>query len=286
MSKPILIIGCSRSGTSLLARILASSGIFMGADVESNHESRSIQAANKWIFLNAEASFDDPADGIDRLWADVFLRTAVVSTIQKTLFGKYSWPYWHWRMFRPDRPWGFKDPRLTYTLPFWLEVVPEARVIHIRRNMTDVIESLTSRRARVEAKWMGVADFDGVNLLRAQRPVANAFAADRARCRGHWMRYVNRASAHVERLGPTRAIELAYEDLISEPARELSRLAAFLDHPLAAWRPDPTGITNRLTAPRNMVRFKARGYHYAATHEARTRIDAGDFGHAKGHPPE
>jgi hypothetical protein len=44
--------------------------------------------------------------------------------------------------------WGWKDPRNSITLPVWLKLFPDARVIHIVRNGVDVAESLYRRQQR------------------------------------------------------------------------------------------------------------------------------------------
>ena len=43
---------------------------------------------------------------------------------------------------RFDQPWGWKDPRNVFTLPLWLRVFPEAKIIYIVRNGVDVAASL------------------------------------------------------------------------------------------------------------------------------------------------
>lgn len=239
-SDPVLIIGSSRSGTSLLARILASSGVFMGADVESNHESRSLQAANRWVYLNANAGFDAPADGIDDLWRDAFLRNAVVRVLTAHVRGRSSWPFWGWRLLRQPRVWGFKDPRTTYTLPFWLAVFPQARVIHMRRDGLDVARSLVQRRRRVEARWTR-GEVDGLALVRQHRTVANRCGVNlRAAC-AHWEHYLHRASAHVRRLGD-QALTVQYEALLAEPAETLAPVSDFLHHPIRPWTRTASGL--------------------------------------------
>lgn len=42
-------------------------------------------------------------------------------------------------------PWGWKDPRNTITLPIWLELFPNAKILHIRRHGVDVAQSLRKR---------------------------------------------------------------------------------------------------------------------------------------------
>ncbi len=42
--------------------------------------------------------------------------------------------------------WGWKDPRTTLTLPFWKELVPEARYVICLRSPADAISSIQRRR--------------------------------------------------------------------------------------------------------------------------------------------
>jgi hypothetical protein len=44
-----------------------------------------------------------------------------------------------------DIPWGWKDPRNTFLLPIWLEIFPNAKIIHIYRNGLDIAKSLAVR---------------------------------------------------------------------------------------------------------------------------------------------
>ena len=242
-SDPILIIGASRSGTSLLARILSGSGMFLGADLESNHESRSLQAANRWVYLNADAGFDAPGPAIDELWESAFMRHAITRTLHAQIHGRayWGWPMWYgWRSVW----WGFKDPRTTFTLPFWLEVLPHARVIHMRRQGADVARSLMERRRRVELRW-GLGRVDGLALVRQHRAIANLCATSRAASLAHWQHYVGRASRHVHDLGPARALEVNYETLLTDPAETCERLGTFLGRRVRRWeaRIDPDGHT-------------------------------------------
>ena len=42
-------------------------------------------------------------------------------------------------------PWGWKDPRNSFTLKIWRQIYPNAKVIHIHRNPVDVANSLKKR---------------------------------------------------------------------------------------------------------------------------------------------
>jgi len=223
----VIVIGSSRSGTSLVARILAGNGVFMGADVESNHESRSLQAVNRWILQSAGASIETAGGGgVDRLLADAFLADAVSQVVRAHVEGWSARRYWGWRLVRRPRRYGFKDPRTTFTLPFWLRIWPEAQVIHVLRNGLEVAASLTDRRRRVEARWRaGRAPV--ARLVRQHRAIANLRAADTADAVDWWREYVERAELQVWRLGP-RATTVRFERLVTDPIVVLDELSAFL----------------------------------------------------------
>lgn len=83
--RAVIVIGSSRSGTSLVARLLAANGIFMGADVESNHESRSLQAVNRWLLQQAGVSLDTAAAGrVAQLVADPLCGESAESSTTKS----------------------------------------------------------------------------------------------------------------------------------------------------------------------------------------------------------
>ena len=44
-----------------------------------------------------------------------------------------------------NRPWGWKDPRNTFTLDRWMDLFPKARIVHVIRNGMDVALSLNMR---------------------------------------------------------------------------------------------------------------------------------------------
>jgi len=55
-----------------------------------------------------------------------------------------------------DFPWGWKDPRNTFTIDIWIEVFPNAKLIHIYRNPIDVAESLRKRTLKCKKIFNGI----------------------------------------------------------------------------------------------------------------------------------
>ena len=245
-SDPIIIIGMHRSGTSMLTRLLGTTGAFVGRKLTRNAESTFMNRLNYWVFDQASATWDAPA-GVDHLLAHDEVRPYVAQYLAGVTRGPAGARYlglgrWlkHRSMHTLAEPWGWKDPRSTYTLPLWLEVFPGARVLHIKRHGVDVAQSLRARHRTASAKAIA-------RYRRRQRLYENNPMAPKRGGFGHapamadleeglrlWRAYTERASWHVANRGD-RALELRYEDLLNEPEPLLARVLEFcglaLDEP-------------------------------------------------------
>lgn len=227
-----------RSGTSMLTRLLGSTGLFMGRRLTRNAESTFMNRLNYWVFNQASATWDTPA-GVDHLLAHDTVRPYVSQYLAGVTRGPAGARYLglgRWLKYRSmhaiTEPWGWKDPRSTYTLPLWLEVFPEARILHIKRHGVDVAQSLRARHRA--ASGHAIARY-----RRRQRLYENNPMAPKRGGFGHapamaeleaglqlWRAYTERASRHVADLGD-RALELRYEDLLDAPDRLLARVLEF-----------------------------------------------------------
>lgn len=238
---PIILTGMHRSGTSLLTRMLERLGLFVGARTESHREATFFLNLNRWLLQQAGGRWDYP-DPIDHLLAaddarrrsieylrdhcESFRRIEYVG-LDRFLDDSATWRF--------DRPWGWKDPRNTYTLPIWREVFPGAKTVYIERDGVDVADSLYRRNESSSAKWRLVHDalhdslaapIYGIWRRRRQGFETSQRCAQRASCLSLWRQYVERGRRHVEALGDD-AMAVEYEDLLRAPAEELERLADF-----------------------------------------------------------
>ncbi|MGE0141840.1 MAG: sulfotransferase [Planctomycetota bacterium] len=232
---PILVIGAHRSGTSAVARVLDDLGVFQGARLDDNHESLFFQRLNEWLLAQCGARWDNPT-AVDRLILDSrqsalaveHLRRSVGSPRSMAYLGRMAWMRGR-RIGDGACRFGFKDPRSTFTLPFWLRVFPEARIIHVHRHGVAVAQSLCVRhrrhlelseqrfeRNRPLLNWLpkraGFGDSPRLSSL------AGAFDL--------WEEYFVRARREVA-ARPTISMEFAYEDLVRDPAAHVSQLAEF-----------------------------------------------------------
>ncbi len=142
---PICITGMGRSGTSMVARLLHLSGIYMGderdlmpADIHNTDgywEHLNFVAINDTILNALGGAWDCPprfCAGWER--GDQFARLhaqAVVSLEE----------------FAGREPWGWKDPRTSLTLAFWQAITPDMKVVICLRNPLEVALSLAHRQA-------------------------------------------------------------------------------------------------------------------------------------------
>jgi hypothetical protein len=237
-TSPVIIIGMHRSGTSLLTRVLQQAGLFMGRGASRNEEAAFTNAVNGWLFRQASATWDRP-ESVDWLWKDEQLWPWLVDYVDGITRGpasmRFLGPGRWWRYRGLDGvtgPWGFKDPRNTYTLPLWRALFPEARVIHIMRHGVDVAASLRARRQAVlEAN---LARYERRRRLYRGSPWApkRRGFGPQPRCASLegglnlWSLYVERAARHTEAAGEA-ALTLHYEDLLRAPRAELKRALAF-----------------------------------------------------------
>jgi len=232
---PVIIIGMHRSGTSMIANMLDELGLFSGTRKDLNHEAMFFQKLNDWIFHQCGTTWDHPAS-IQYLMGNRDVRAMVENYTRYSLRTPRSIGYLGWKRYAQylnishlDIPWGWKDPRNTYTLPIWMDLFPGARVIHIYRHGVDVANSLKVRQDKVLAHEKAI--YQKRRLFYFLIPKRSPFTHS-VRCSSLdggfslWEEYLREARNHLSELGE-RAMEIKYEDFILNPHDSLKALAAF-----------------------------------------------------------
>ena len=218
-SAPTIVIGMHRSGTTLLTQLLMKLGVHMGAALTVNSESVVFQKANRCLLQRRGASWsniqplvtawrDPQALTVDACWAEKYL-------VEKKGFSSF----FSWRHKIGPTPtagslqWGWKDPRNTCTLPLWLQLFPNAKVIHIVRNGIDVAISLHRRETERSPQARDYSQ----PMLRFEK------------CFELWERYLGCAVACEGSLPKSRFLKIRYEDLLGAPDSTLAHLSSFLN---------------------------------------------------------
>lgn len=232
--RPVIVAGMHRSGTGLLTRLLDDLGLFVGARLDSSHEALLFQHLNRFALEQAGARWDRP-EPFEDLLSDDSIREPTVAHIGDFLASPRRLSYLGlrralWSFDDLEAPWGFKDPRNTFTLPLWEDVFGEIQVVHIRRHGVDVARSLQARateRLENRTRWFERLSF----LTWAYRPRDRY--TDSARCLdlegglSLWREYLHEAEKHVDRVDS--AVEVHYETLLSNPGTVLDVLVSALD---------------------------------------------------------
>ncbi len=223
-----------RSGTSMLSHVLSQMGVFVGKKLELHHEAIFFQAINRWLLLLSGSSWEHPCPVnsflshhdsrrlVARRMRFFMKMPRVLAFLGIRHFLKYRTPE------NLDFPWCWKDPRNTFTLPVWLDIFPEAKVLYIHRNGVDVANSLAVR-GRKELQQMNRL-YSWKDMIFNRLPPESSFAV---RCLyledgfKLWETYCHQADEQIASVPLDRQMVICFEDFLVEPLPFLRRLCDF-----------------------------------------------------------
>lgn len=136
----VLVAGHHRSGTSLLAQLLARAGLFMGerlmgateANPHGHVEDLDVVEIHEQILADNGLTWQVDQEFVPAVNLDLEDRIRELVARRRQL----------------DRPWGVKDPRICLFLPLWKHVLPEARILITVRPPAACVDSMERRAAR------------------------------------------------------------------------------------------------------------------------------------------
>lgn len=136
MHRVLAIIGMHRSGTSLLARYLFESGLFLGNDLLGAHESNPAGHYEDKDFLGFH----------NAILVAHGLNYKVSSPVQWNIGPAIRGQAQAFIDARSNlKQWGWKDPRTCLFLPFWKSLLPDCHFMITYRPYAAVVRSLISR---------------------------------------------------------------------------------------------------------------------------------------------
>ncbi|MGH3239461.1 MAG: sulfotransferase family protein [Spirillospora sp.] len=239
-SRPIFVLGCPRSGTTLLQQMLhshrriafPSETLFVHTAYEERcrfgdlERARNRRALAEWITRGEHTKFRVLELDADDVIDEIVDGPPTLGSALAIVFRAYA--------RRHGKPrWGDKRPSYFRRVPMLQRMFPDAQFVHLVRDGRDAVSSL------MRMPW-----FKG-----------DIYAAALT-----WREAVDTGRRLGTRLGPGTFYELRYEDLVADPEDTLVRLCAFLDE---EYDPDMTRAYQhaRRTVP------SVRRWHLR-THEA------------------
>lgn len=231
---PVIVIGMHRSGTGAFAEALHRLGIEMGRARNIHSESLVFRDLNDWLFESVGGRWDRPVD-FRYLVSQDDLLARISDHLSMYLQVRGYWRHLGaggvWRAWKRDgrARWGWKDPRNTFTLPVWLKVFPEARVIHVLRHGVDVAASVHRREwSRVTSALENYENRRLHYAFRGRHPrlARSMVAMSLDSAIDLWMEYVDEARNNM-RESKGRSMEIRYEDYLGNPEGTLEVLGSF-----------------------------------------------------------
>ncbi len=235
--QPVIIMGMHRSGTTMLASLLEQLGLFIGAKKQENDESLFFFKLNDWLLRQANATWDNPHNFT---FINPVFKERVIRVLMQHLKGMRRLEYLGFGKFMRygdirhiDFPWGWKDPRNTFTIDVWKDIFPHPKLLHIYRNPIDVANSARKREIEIQNNYKK----NWKNMLKERFVFGKAFYQDSVRLQNIqegillWKDYVQKAF-DLEREWKENILHIRYETFLDYPADTLEKIVHFIDLPV------------------------------------------------------
>ncbi len=237
--QPVILMGMSRSGTTLVAELLSRFGLFLGYYLRKDQESTFFYSANNDLLRRVHACWDHPAPMRDffqdQRAVEMTTRCLEADLMSYRLVRFLGTAQYLRRggLGRLDQPWGWKDPVNVFTLPLWLKLFPQAKVVFIVRNGVDAANSLAIREQKLASrrKREFPRQFSKIGI---QSKLARAGFKGAVRCLSLegcfslWEEYNAQAHENLSAIKNDRII-IRYESFLADPKRHLLDLLCFCE---------------------------------------------------------
>ena len=234
-NQPIFIVGCERSGTTMLRLMLNEhSNIALPPQTKfsrklykrrllfgSLRKGKNVHKIIQWMLQKKRNTklIDLKLDfgRLEELWK----KCVTLGDITATVFQQYS-------VVRNKPRWGDKRPYYIRYIPQLIKLYPDARIIHIIRDGRDCVASLKKM-----PWWRKNVMYSMLN----------------------W-RHSIRMGSIAARVYKNQFMEVRYEDIIRQPEAQLREICDFLNEPY-----EPEMLTFHLSADKNIPDYK-KTWHY------------------------
>ena len=223
---PVIVLGMHRSGTGLVTQMLGGLGLGLGWSPTATMPSRFFTRLNSWVFAEAGASWSQP-QAVRAMMDNETSKSVAIDYLATSCDGprvaEFLGPREYLRFrsaFNIDTPWGWRDDRGAFTLPLWLDLFPDARVVNVVRHGVDVADSMA--RAAVRDMEQRAEEYDRQRwryglVPRRSTLSMGPLAADLDYGLRLWDTYLTEAQDRTALLGD-QVLEVRFEELVEDPA--------------------------------------------------------------------
>ena len=260
---PVIIIGAHRSGTTATARALRMLGLQIGQLLDSHDEPRALRQLHDQYLRKVGASWYDPlpflnqirtaegqTDCVKYLRENVHGKICRILGYNRTLRGLFLY-----RRIKRGTPWGWKEPRTTLFAPCWLDLFPDARILHLVRHPLAVARSMQHRELKFQNK--GDAPSGRVQELSYCLELAAIYmeAGERVEQRA---RYYHRIRFEDVQADPVKSLALLVDFCeLSFTQKQLAEAAGTIRMDVAQWPPTGSDVSEHVA---NSPVFARMGY--------------------------
>ena len=227
LERPIFIIGCPRSGTTLLFSLLSHSEHLWSLHSESHHIWELVVPIYRQGFFGSNrATAEDATPGVRDFVTRSFLHLLKPGSPEL--------------VEKPAVRMVEKTPRNVYRVPFLRALFPDAAFVFLTRDGRDNISSLMEGWKHPErfGTWdlppgFTIKGYQGRKWCFALPPgweELNGCSLAEV-CAYQWTSANEAILASLAELPPSSFVRVRYEDLFNHPYRVIEQLAAFLDIP-------------------------------------------------------
>ncbi len=208
---PMLIGATGGSGTRAVARIVQQAGLWIGHQLNESMDAVEFGLySNRWIdtFLHGTNRWRTPLPPQQR--------AAMVADVQEILSAHVE-PLLPWRGEGRCLAWGWKEPRSMYLLPFWSDLFPALRFLHVVRDGRDMAFSGNQNQLLKHGD--------------AMLGPASAAHPQPLRSIALWSRANTMVATYAARHLRSRYLRIRFEDLCTHPGPTVAAILTFFGLP-------------------------------------------------------
>jgi hypothetical protein len=156
---PVIVVGAHRSGTTATIHALELLGLQIGQRLDSHREPKGIRTLHDEYLRRCGAAWYDPTAFLESVQTPGGKRNCA-EYLGESLRRRFAWIFgyrknlkglWLLMRIKLGTPWGWKEPRTTLFASSWLELFPDARVVHVIRNPLAAAMSIRQRELAFRA---------------------------------------------------------------------------------------------------------------------------------------